>query len=609
MEQVRKKARLFLCLAIALMLISGIVVSLIQTGGGKITMKELTIETDEGYEMSAYLLVPDTATKDTPAPAVVTSHGYLNNKEMTDANYVELARRGYVVLAIDQPDHGDSEVTKDFNIIQPTGVYQGVLAVSRLPYVDKTKIGVTGHSMGSWSVTQAVNADNEADEQLISAVLIHCNDPVYADNEGKYVNIYGSRDVGLISAEYDEFFNTSTAKDGSTLQSPYYMDSANAQSFLYFGTDPEGKEKREAFTYYTENINGKEAVRVTFRPSIIHPWSHFSARSESYVCDFFQKTLGAPNAIDSNNQIWQWKEAFNFIGLIGLGMFVCALALLLAYTTPFRSLLNETSVLPVKVADGKGYAWFWGSLIVCGILSTCVYLPIVAFGNSQAVAQGESLGIGLWSTACGIITIISMLLYYKLYGKKHGMDLSERGVKMPVKQIALSILLGLIVAIAAYMCVFLDHYFFLADFRLWTLAIKAFKAPILKYLPYGVLFLTYYFAQSVAANAFNYNTIGRSWGNAIIVSLFAAFPAFVLPWIQYIHYYTTKSMMWNQPTMASPNYPMYVLWLFPIVLVLIGTTLISRVIYKHTKNPYIAGAINAIIVTVFTITNTCTVFM
>lgn len=189
------------------------------------------------------------------------------------------------------------------------------------------------------------------------------------------------------------------------------------------------------------------------------------------------------------------------------------------------------------------------------------------------------------------------------------MDLSERGVKMPVKQIALSILLGLIVAIAAYMCVFLDHYFFLADFRIWTLAIKAFKVPILKYLPYGVLFLTYYFAQSVAANAFNYNTIGRSWGNAIIVSLFAAFPAFVLPWIQYIHYYTTKSMMWNQPTMASPNYPMYVLWLFPIVLILIGTTLISRVIYKHTKNPYIAGTINAIIVTVLTITNTCTVFM
>ena len=45
-------------------------------------MKELNIETDEGYSMSAYLLVPDSATADTPAPAIVTSHGYLNNMEI-----------------------------------------------------------------------------------------------------------------------------------------------------------------------------------------------------------------------------------------------------------------------------------------------------------------------------------------------------------------------------------------------------------------------------------------------------------------------------------------------------------------------------------------------
>ena len=39
-------------------------------------------------------------TADNPAPAVVTSHGYLNNKEMQDLNYVELARRGFVAFAI-----------------------------------------------------------------------------------------------------------------------------------------------------------------------------------------------------------------------------------------------------------------------------------------------------------------------------------------------------------------------------------------------------------------------------------------------------------------------------------------------------------------------------
>ena len=103
--------------------------------------------------------------------------------------------------------------------------------------------------------------------------------------------------------------------------------------------------------------------------------------------------------------------------------------------------------------------------------------------------------------------------------------------------------------------------------QLWTLAIKAFEAPILRYLPYVLLFFTYYIAISVATNSFNYNSIGGK-ANGVICALFAAAPALVLPWIQYITYYSTNHMMWFQRTMADPNYPMFVLWLFPIVLIL-----------------------------------------
>ena len=200
-----------------------------------------------------------------------------------------------------------------------------------------------------------------------------------------------------------------------------------------------------------------------------------------------------------------------------------------------------------------------------------------------------------------------MVVYYKAYGKKNGLDLADRGVKLSGKKLGLSVLLALIVVTVAYAIVFVEDYFFFADFRLWTLAIKAFEAPILRYLPYVLLFFTFYIANSVAMNSFNYNTVGGK-ANGIICGLFAAAPALVLPWIQYITYYSTNHMMWFQRTMADPNYPMFVLWLFPIVLILFGSTIISRMIYKATKNPYIAGIINAIIVGIMTITNTCTVF-
>lgn len=603
MEKTKKRAKIWLCVSLALMLLSGIVVNLVQTSGGTVEMIELTFETDAGYEMSAYLLKPDTATADNPAPAVVTSHGYLNNKEMTDANYVELARRGFVVLAIDQPNHGDSEVTPDLNVMAPDGVYQGVLALSRMEFVDTERIGITGHSMGGWSCNAAVRADNENETQLISAVLIHCNDPVYTDDDGNYTNIYGSRDVGAIAAVYDEFFHTSTDENGKALASPYFMETANAQSFLYFGQDPTGLESREAYTYYTEEIDGQEAFHVIYRPDVIHPWSHFSAKSEACVVEFFDKSLGSPNPIDKDNQIWQWKEAFNFVGLIGFGMFIVCFGILLLFTPVFSSLRAKEIVAPMPVKDAKGKAWFWISLTVCAVLAMPIYVPILEKSFGFQVDQFESVGLGVWSTCCGLFAIICMVLYYFTYGKKNGFDLRERGVTMPLKQFGKTVLLAIIVVVTAYACVFAVHYFFNSDFRIWTLGIKAFKAPILKYLPYGVLFLVYYVGMSVSVNSFNYNTIGkRSWVNTLIVAVFAVLPAVVILLIQYVTYFTTNDLVWMGTRTGIP-----VLWMFPLLLILPATVVIDRMYYRVSRNPYIPGLINTAIVTIFVITNTCTV--
>ena len=606
MEKVKKQAKIWLCISIALMLLASIVVSAIQTNGGHVTMKELNIETDLGYSMSAYLFIPETATAETPAPAVVVSHGYLNNKEMTDANYVELARRGFVVLAIDQPCHGDSEImAKSIS----NGVDQGVLAVSRMPFVDVDRIGVTGHSMGGGSCNRAVAVDNERENPLSSAVLIHCNDPTVKNSDGNYVNAYGNRNVGVIAVQYDEFFHKWVDESGIARQAPYYMGSPTAQAFLHFGVDPTGLDKRDAYTYYSETVDGEECFHVIYRPDVIHPWSHFSAKSETCVIDFFTKALNAPNPIDSSNQVWQWKEAFNFVGLVALAIFICAFGTLMLFTPTFESLRAKEVIQPAKLADNKAKFWFWGSL-AAGVLFSClIYINAVAFGNTKAVSQTEAMGLGVWSTLCGLFTILSMVVFYQCYGKKHGMNLAELGVKMPLKKLGLSILLGVIIAVMAYVCVFTADYFFYADFRIWTLAIKAFEAPILKYLPYGLLFVAFYIASSVANNCFNYNEIGgKSWVNTIIVALFTALPAIILPAIQYTTYFTQKHMMWQQMALGTNNVnpPMYVLWLFPIILILFASTVINRVLYKVTKNPYVGGVVNVIMVTLLTITNTCT---
>ena len=103
------KAKHLLIISVLVCLLSSIGASLFQTNFGQVEYHDMTFVTESGHELDALLLVPETATVDNPAPAIVVSHGWYNNREMQDLNYVEYARRGYVVLAISMYGHGDSE--------------------------------------------------------------------------------------------------------------------------------------------------------------------------------------------------------------------------------------------------------------------------------------------------------------------------------------------------------------------------------------------------------------------------------------------------------------------------------------------------------------------
>ena len=201
MNLVQKKNKVWLCVAIALMLISMVFASCIQSNWGKVTIKDLRWETTMGYKMSGLLFVPAGVSAEDKAPAIVVSHGMFNNREMQDANYVELARRGFVVLSMDMFSHGYSDNVPNIGLVT-TGMYEAVKMLSTIGYVDATKIGITGHSLGGMSSNTAVSEDNASPVRLISAVLLNCADATYADaTTGAYTDVYGSRNVGIVAAQ------------------------------------------------------------------------------------------------------------------------------------------------------------------------------------------------------------------------------------------------------------------------------------------------------------------------------------------------------------------------------------------------------------------------
>src|SRR5438445_12324984 len=91
-----------------LILAGGYLAHLTQTAGG-ITIQDVRFKGAKGNTMSALLYIPPNATPQIPAPGILAVHGYINSRETQDGFVIEFARRGYVVLALDQTGHGYSD--------------------------------------------------------------------------------------------------------------------------------------------------------------------------------------------------------------------------------------------------------------------------------------------------------------------------------------------------------------------------------------------------------------------------------------------------------------------------------------------------------------------
>jgi dienelactone hydrolase len=604
-----QKSKVWLCCALALMLISAIAVSLIQTAGGAVKMKDLRWETSPGLEMSGLLFVPEGATAENKAPAVVVSHGMYNNREMQDANYVELSRRGFVVLSMDMYSHGWSDNVADVGTVA-TGMYQAAKMLAGLDYVDAARIGITGHSLGGMSANAAVQMDEAFGTGYIAAVLLNSADATYKSAETEdWANVYGGRDVGIVAPRYDEFFFADVDEAGQATPPRDFLKYANAQSFLNFGSAPAG-EARAAETVYRETVDGGEALRVIYNPNITHPWSHFSKRSTTATIEFFDAALGAPNPIAATSQVWQWKEAFNFLGLIGFGIFLVPFTILMTRLRFFQSLATS-KVVAIRETNRAGKAWFWGTLGAGAVFATLAYVPILTGLNSFTYSkdpwpQSSPYGVATWALACGLFTLAMLTAFYFLFLRKNNISLAERGVAMPWKQLGKTVLLALATVGAAYACVFLADYFFKADFRLWVLAVKAFPPGVIwvSLFPPLVFLLVFYIMASIAANSINFVKITkkggeREWVNTALLAAFNVAPAVILLLVQYIGFFSSGFM-------AVPTGNMVLLWLIPLLVILPASTVISRKIYRVTNNPYLPGLINGVVITLIACSNTLT---
>ena len=157
LKTLRGCMRLF-ALMLCLVLVFSFVARLISTDGGKVKISRVSIDS-RGAIIDADLYYP-VGTDDTDKlPAVIVAHGGGVEKGVVRGTAEELARRGFVVLnpnaygvsMSEQPvyDEGGQGIDGFNNQLTPSGIYDCLTFLRTLNFVDQTRIGLTGHSMGS----------------------------------------------------------------------------------------------------------------------------------------------------------------------------------------------------------------------------------------------------------------------------------------------------------------------------------------------------------------------------------------------------------------------------------------------------------------------------
>lgn len=592
-------AKTWLVISLILCFVSMAVSSVIQSSGGRVKVSELRLVDSTGHEVSVLLYKPKSATEENKSPAIVTVEGWFNNKEMQDLYSIEYARRGYTVIAVDMHGHGDTEITAADEVYSSAvGIDAAVALAASLPYVDKDKIGITGHSSGGAACDMEIAIDNERENPIVSAVLFQAS--TWCDDTGvDHSADFGTRNVGIIADKYDEFFFWTTDENGNEAVPRVFLTTPDAKNFVNFNNGSDGMSDVESGKYYEKD----GAFRVIYQVGGTHPWVHFSKTSVEHGIDFFEKSFGAPHEIIASNQVWQAKQFFNVLGLVGIMMFVVAFVLTLVENTAYFGCLKaSTDVKPVVITEPRQKNWFWISMVAGALFSALSYrlmiITIYSKANPVWPAAGPLLS-GVWSVLNGLFLGAVILISNKIAGNNR-INAKAAGIMMEKGKLVKTIYLSILTVTLAFGILFFADYFFKTDFRLWVLTLKAFDADkVLIGLRYIPLFMFYYIMLSIVSCCYNCNTIcGRK--NTVVTALFnIAGP--VLYWlVQYIPFFVTGALTWYK----TEGDRIGGIWLYPMIVFLFVNPILDRIIYKKTKNPYIMPIISAIIITMMCIANT-----
>ena len=607
-EQTRSFSKSLFWGCTILVVLASLLASCFQCSWGSVKVIGIKIPTQNGQWVVADLFRPITATAESPAPLIVVVPGFQRSKE-TQANIaIELARRGIVVIAIDPYAQGSSSSSMSQRAATTEGygmfaVVDYVANTDNLNYVDKTRIGVTGHSAGGNAALQgAAHFGAEAKEKKAPSKLhsVYISGYILTLTNKALKNVRSN--VGISYALYDEGAFRNELKSGDMRLAPEALRLVNSGL-----KSSERIEQVEIDRYYGNAAERK--LRVVHNEPLLHPFQPYSIEATTHQLAYFQKVFGLENSLPADNQIWYWKELLSFVAMVSAFVLLVPLAQLVLANVPYFGAIVHPLPPAVPLPQGAGRILFW-TLFVVGALIACVtYIPLTelsqkifieASGREQTwfFPQRMNNGVMMWAVGNGLVGFALFFLSYLFYGKKRGVLTEVWGIATNLRELFRTAMLAVVLFLSFYSLLFAVYALFHVDYRFLFLGVRIFQPALLLLAPmYVPMFFIFFLSNSLRVNGAMRIEGQPEWRSMLLAGLGNSLGLILILLVQYVTLARTGTVYWTEGWL-------YINLLFAVVPMMFVLPYFNRYFFRMTGRIYLGPMTTCLVFIMILLSNT-----
>ncbi len=616
--KVKNKSKIVMAVSLIFVFLFMFIASYFNSGSGTVSVKNIYYPDSNGNILRAQLFIPNGVSAGKRAPAILNMHGGGDNLECVGNFSSELARRGYVVLSVDEYGSGFSDYVTG-NVATGAGgskekksqttTMDGGAAISlkqllSYDFVDQDNIGLIGHSMGGSYIANAALQYSAHVKAIMPWGSGSFLDLMKKTNSEDY-----KFSVGYLDGKNDEMilFSTHLNNTNELLQQDYIKK--------FFNTD-----KNIVAGQVYGSFDQKNA-RVIYTPTTSHIGNLVCSESVGYLLSFFESAMPTGTSLGSTNQLWQVKEAFSVLAILALLCFAVSLGLVLFSRKSFGSLVYEGEQPSVKM--NKPLKWV-GILLIMAIPMLTLYsigLPLTTIKASKFFPMDWSNYFAWLTVINAAIILVLFLVWHFAYGKKHGGTLQSYGLlndSISWMQIIKAIGFAVTIVFAIYVIVNSCYALFNIDFRFWIFAIKPITAARLPYI-WGYLLM--FLIAFAVLNMVSVNFAGLS---ADSNSKLGVLKQYVIGWligaggftIIVLIYYMGLKINHYPPFFygfgpfpnGHPNSLVYSMKLITVVPQFTFVSILNTAFYRKTKNIYVGSFVAALLLAMIAVTGNAFTF-